>query len=359
MIYTDGILYDPAFSDVVKEKCNAVERLSMKEIMKIWKGDQQQRRPKGVHANALRVRVRTRRDEIEEQWNNAASEAGAARIEFVNEIDDEEVPPNIGGLFLYLESSYRFEAGVNPKISPLTGCHCGGVSRCSQRTCHRKSSRNSVRYRPEYDRDLFDLGVDSPVIECNTLCSCSPDCANRVAQRPRTIPIQIFKTEERGWGARATVAIAKGTMVGIYTGLVIRREESEALPGFRIAYCFDLNALESRLEEAPENSYTVDAFSCGNWTRFINHCCEPNLRIIPVFYDTVPQDNLPYLAFMATRNICAYTELTFDYNPADQQAWEHKKFKEKGRAKKKRGKTQTQCRCGAENCRGWLSIPKA
>jgi hypothetical protein len=46
------------------------------------------------------------REEIQHQWNLIAREAGAAEIAFVNEIDDEEVPPNIGLLFKYLERSY-------------------------------------------------------------------------------------------------------------------------------------------------------------------------------------------------------------------------------------------------------------
>ncbi|KAJ7870257.1 hypothetical protein B0H13DRAFT_1896256 [Mycena leptocephala] len=34
------------------------------------------------------------------------------------------------------------------------------------------------------------------------------------------------------------------------------------------------------------------------------------------------RDNMPYLAFVASGDIPAYTEITFDYNPALQEAWE-------------------------------------
>ncbi|KAJ6555188.1 hypothetical protein DFH09DRAFT_924133, partial [Mycena vulgaris] len=200
------------------------------------------------------------------------------------------------------------------------------------------------------DQGIFDFGVNSEVVECNSLCACSSDCANRIAQRPRRIAIQIFKTGKRGWGVRAAVDIEKGAMVGIYTG---RRQEVETLPSFRVSYCFDLDALEDSTK-TPKNSYSVDAFACGNWTRFINHCCEPNLKIIPVMYDNAPKDNLPYLAFVATQNISAHSELTFDYNPGRQREWAMKKYKEKGTTRRTRSKTQTRCLCGADECRGWL-----
>lgn len=40
-----------------------------------------------------------------------------------------------------------------------------------------------------------------PLYECHRGCSCSADCPNRVVERGRTIPLQIFRTEDRGWGA--------------------------------------------------------------------------------------------------------------------------------------------------------------
>jgi [histone H3]-lysine9 N-trimethyltransferase SUV39H len=51
-------------------------------------------------------------------------------------------------------------------------------------------------------------------------CSCDDTCPNRVAQQPRQFPVEIFKTESCGWGARATVALEKGQVLGIYTGYV-------------------------------------------------------------------------------------------------------------------------------------------
>ncbi|KAJ7457223.1 hypothetical protein B0H11DRAFT_2243479 [Mycena galericulata] len=48
----------------------------------------------------------TRREIIQHEWNKIARDSHAAGIEFINEIDDEEVPPGIGTLFPYLERKY-------------------------------------------------------------------------------------------------------------------------------------------------------------------------------------------------------------------------------------------------------------
>ncbi|KAJ7347909.1 hypothetical protein DFH08DRAFT_866884 [Mycena albidolilacea] len=288
---------------------------------------------------------KNRRQEIQHQWNLIAREAGAAEIVFVNEIDDEEVPPNIGLLFKYLERSYLFEIGVESDISPLSGCVCEGVD-CTANLCH------GQRYVSAYNSTgRVHHGV-SKIFECNERCPCPSDCCNRVAQRPRQIGIQIFKTEKCGWGVRATVEIRKRSILGIYTGMVIRRQDVGNL--VVKTYTFDLDGMEDPDEEPPENSYSVDAFGCGNWTRFINHSCEPNLKVIPAVYDTMPEDNIPYLAFVATQDISAYSELSFDYNPPRQQEWEKRTYKEKGKTRSKRAKKETRCMCGSKNCRGFL-----
>ncbi|KAJ6494069.1 SET domain-containing protein, partial [Mycena vitilis] len=312
------------------------------------------------------------REIIQHEWNKIASDAGAAGIEFVNEIDDEEVPPGIGVLFPYIERSYLFDIGI-PKPTTMVprGCRCRGKIGCGN--AGRCSCQATLEGGPAYNAKVplrpciifmgvgfllmfqgrFTFQTDSEIIECNNSCECSHNCANRVAQFPRRIPVQVFKTEKRGWGARIPVDLKRGRVVGLYTG---RRDEADKLSGSRASYCFDLDVNEEPDEEPSENAYSVDAYGCGNWTRFINHCCNPNLQIISVVYETMPEDNMPYLALVATKNIPAYTELTFDYNPAHQTEWELKRYREKSRSKMSKGKKQTRCLCGARECRGWLSV---
>ena len=46
-----------------------------------------------------------------------------------------------------------------------------------------------------------------PLYECHQGCSCSSDCPNRVVERGRTVPLQIFRTADRGWGKLTTKAL--------------------------------------------------------------------------------------------------------------------------------------------------------
>lgn len=46
----------------------------------------------------------------------------------------------------------------------------------------------------------FYLESRNPVYECNPRCACGPRCKSRLVQRGRTVPLEIFKTETRGFG---------------------------------------------------------------------------------------------------------------------------------------------------------------
>lgn len=40
----------------------------------------------------------------------------------------------------------------------------------------------------------------NPIYECHSRCSCSENCPNRVTSKGRQVPLEIFRTENRGWG---------------------------------------------------------------------------------------------------------------------------------------------------------------
>jgi histone-lysine N-methyltransferase SUV39H len=83
---------------------------------------------------------------------------------------------------------------------------------------------------------LFSFNVPRhvEVVECNAVscsvsslviltcsveaCRCGPDCINRVSQRPRDVPLEIFKTQEKGWGVRTAIDIVRGKVLGMYSG---------------------------------------------------------------------------------------------------------------------------------------------
>ncbi|KAJ7505199.1 SET domain-containing protein [Mycena galericulata] len=312
-----------------------------------------------------------RRLRTETAWSAAAQKAGAAGITFVNEIegDLEAVPPTLQGNgreFQYLEDQYTLSdtlgIAVDPKSpTPLTDGRF--FSFCDHKDCKLELCQcqdpETVSYA--YTDGLFNFtyGLDQVVVECNPYCDCEmEDCPNRVAQRPRQIHIEVFKTRRCGWGVRTTVDVEKGQVLGVYTGKLIRRAEAEQLTGLAKEYCFDLDYNEGGA--SIESLYSVDALKCGNWTRFINHSCAPNVRVQPVVYDTMPAQKIAFLAFIATQFIPARTEFTFDYDPEAQRAFETARSASDGKRRSSsksqppRPSEATDCVCGAELCRGWV-----
>ncbi|KAJ7504612.1 hypothetical protein B0H11DRAFT_2221342 [Mycena galericulata] len=207
--------------------------------------------------------LQTRRELIQNEWNKAAGQAGAAGIEFVNDVDDEEVPPGIGVLFPCPAISGSPDLVLCSDAVAITQW----VAK-TQADVHAKPHSNVAPPFLKSAQGLFTFNTESEIIECNNCCECLPECPNRVAQFPRQIPVQVFKTGKRGWGARVAVNLTKGQVVGLYTG---RREEANKLSGSRASYCFDLDVNEDPDEEPPEHVYSVDAYACGNWTRFLKY----------------------------------------------------------------------------------------
>jgi hypothetical protein len=51
-------------------------------------------------------------------------------------------------------------------------------------------------------------------------CACDAGCPNRVAQRPRAVPIEVYKTRAKGWAVRAAQDLPVGKVLGVFTGYV-------------------------------------------------------------------------------------------------------------------------------------------
>ncbi|KAL1699360.1 hypothetical protein EV121DRAFT_216393 [Schizophyllum commune] len=305
------------------------------------------------------------RDQIEEEIERS----GAAALNFVNEINDEQLPSLPEG-FRYKEQGYDLGPGVRkPSSAFLVHCSCATEGyRCHPRKCDCHRVLNTITNKAghpifAYDREKkyrFPNVDDSfEVLECNQLCACGADCQNRVAQLPRKIPIQIFRTPNRGWGVRSPQPMKAGTIVGTFSG---KRDTAENVPDEQRSYCFDLRGKVESSDAEGVGKYTVNAWMTGNWSRFLKyasravgdlfHSCQPNLDTYHVVWDTVPEENRPYIAFVANTDISAGLELTLEYHPelARDDSGQPKKKKRKKRAEA----GMTECDCGSTNCRGWI-----
>ncbi|KZV90992.1 SET domain-containing protein [Exidia glandulosa HHB12029] len=224
----------------------------------------------------------------------------ASVITVLNEVDDEEAPP-LPEWFKYLEAKYLRDDETAIDSSFFAACD-GSTGRCTNPDacdCQGDSTlKNDVGERMvAYDRQrryTFPAPGGALVIECNEACECEPDtCVNRVAQRPRDVALQIFKTADanaraaqRGWGVRVTERLQCGQVIGLYTGELIPRAKAHRLKAPHKHYVFDIDFNEhDEQDDDMSEKWSVLSYNCGNWSRFLNHSCDPNVRIYPVLFD--------------------------------------------------------------------------
>lgn len=194
--------------------------------------------------------------------------------------------------------------------------------------------------RLPYDRyGLLQLGwLTIDVVECNSRCQCGPNCVNRELQKGLNVHLEVFKTEERGWGVRTLDQIPRGKFILEYVGEMLTEGEVSkrglVYPEYNSSYLFNVDH-----PAVPQEDHLVlDGFKMSNVGRFINHSCDGNLSIYRVYTETLDK-RIFRIGLYAGRDIEIGEELTYDYKyiqepgvPADDPA----AFK---------------CFCRAKNCR--------
>ncbi|KAL7628302.1 Histone-lysine N-methyltransferase, H3 lysine-9 specific dim-5 [Parahypoxylon ruwenzoriense] len=296
-------------------------------------------------------------------------------VTIVNTEDKAVLDPH----FRFVESSILGE-GVEPtRIEFLTGCECVDGDDCQYNTCNclqdvedssDDEESDDPTYGERYRKRTYAyhshgakagrlrskiLTSRDPIYECHESCACGLDCPNRVVERGRKIPLQIFRTPNRGWGVRSTVDIKKGQFVDKYMGEIItaqeasRRRAESHIAQRKDVYLFaldkfsDPDSYDERLRGPP---LEVDGEYMSGPTRFVNHSCEPNLRIFARVGDHADK-HIHDLALFAIRDIPRGEELTFDYvdgvDDSENDALDPEKQKD-----------MTHCLCGSRSCRGYL-----
>ncbi|KAI9082907.1 hypothetical protein K1719_035050 [Acacia pycnantha] len=209
----------------------------------------------------------------------------------VNTIDNEKPP-----IFEYI-TRMIYPSWLQPP--PSKGCNC--TDRCSDPTrCSCAMKNGGI----PFNHTGCIVEVKPLVYECGPSCRCPPDCYNRVSQNGIKFPLEIYKTDKRGWGVRSLRSIRSGRFV--YSG----------------------------------GGFTIDAARFGNLGRFFNHSCAPNMNAQNVLYDH-GDHRIPHIMLFAAENIPPLKELTYDYNYS-----KDKIFDSDGNIKKKN------CYCGSVGCTG-------
>jgi len=146
--------------------------------------------------------------------------------------------------------------------------------------------------------------------------------------------------------------LKKGQFVDRYLGEIItseeasrRRDESEIAQS-KDVYLFALDKFSDQADAAEGPPFEVDGEFMSGPTRFINHSCEPNLRIFARVGDHIDR-HIHDLALFAVQDIGKGEELTFDYVDGVQNP------SLDANDPSKQGE-MTRCLCGTKKCRGFL-----
>ncbi|XP_018319367.1 probable histone-lysine N-methyltransferase CG1716 [Agrilus planipennis] len=182
----------------------------------------------------------------------------------------------------------------------------------------------------EVDRGDYGCGEDCLnrllMIECGPLCSLGDRCTNKRFQKSKQSACEVFRTEKKGLGIRATKIIPDGEFILEYVGEVINPDEfedraTEYSKGKNSHFYF----------MALRSDAVIDATQKGNISRFINHSCEPNAET-----QKWTVNGELRIGFFSKKTIQVGEEITFDYH-----------FQ-------RYGKEAQKCYCEAPSCRGWL-----
>lgn len=280
-------------------------------------------------------------------------------IPVINVIDNPPIaPPG----FKYIKS---VQVARNVIIPPsASGCDCKG--KCTNpRSC--SCARLNGSDFPYVDKDGGRLiEAKDVVFECGPGCSCGPSCINRVSQRGLKYRLEVYRTANKGWAVRSWDAIPSGAPVCEYFGILRRNDELDNVSGNEFIFDIDcwhtmneiggrerrkgdgsapaidpLKKVDVKMDES-ESEFCIDAGSCGNVTRFINHSCQPNL-FVQCILSTHHDIRLARIVLFAADDILPMQELTYDYGYAlDSVVGPDGKLK------------QSPCYCGTDECRGRL-----
>ncbi|KAF8753177.1 hypothetical protein HU200_011837 [Digitaria exilis] len=239
------------------------------------------------------------------------------RVPVCNELDDDRSP-------------LLFEYTICPEFPMAAakrqrGCHCATGCGSSCR-CLRKNASGA----PVYNED-GSLVLGRPVVyECSALCGCPMTCVNRVTQWGMKHRLEVFRSNETGWGVRALDLIPPGAFVCEYSGDVVVMDDNSGQDLMKDRSIIDPKRFPERWMEwgdasaaDPSNmrpqftkfagpGYVLDVSKKRNVACYISHSCTPN-----VFVQFVVRGNederYPHLMVFAMETIPPMRELSIDY----------------------------------------------
>ncbi|KAI5642260.1 SET domain-containing protein [Phthorimaea operculella] len=249
-------------------------------------------------------------------------------------------PPENGKEYKELISAFNSQITNFCKCKDTCSSDCNCIQSSGGKNYVSNDDSENLKFRLDYE--LKDFKKYS-IIECNSLCSCSLKCGNRVVQHgPREgIIIQKCEPESKGLGLFTKSFIPKGTFICEYAGEIItkaqaltRQNKNKREGKMNYIYCLNEHSTEKVVQTF------IDPSNFGNIGRYMNHSCEANCEVIPVRIDSP----VPKLAIFSCVDILPNTELTFNYGAHDLPS---NPSTDETRNRKK-------CFCNSEKCTGFM-----
>ncbi|KAF3328240.1 histone-lysine N-methyltransferase, H3 lysine-9 specific SUVH4-like protein [Carex littledalei] len=216
------------------------------------------------------------------------------------------------------------------------GCKCNGLC-CNAKTCS-CAAKNGGQIPFNFNGAIVQ--PKTLIYECGPMCGCPSSCYNRVSQHGLKFPLEVFRTNRRGWGVRSLSSIPSGSFVCEYIGELLQDQVAEKRKNDE--YRFNIRWPSTDEGGSSSEGYSIDTLEMGNVGQFINHSCSPNLYVQNVLFDH-DDKKMPHIMFFAHDNIPPLKELTYDYNysiGAARYSDSSVKVKE--------------CYCGTSECKGRL-----
>uniref|UniRef100_A0A7N6AQ22 [histone H3]-lysine(4) N-trimethyltransferase n=1 Tax=Anabas testudineus TaxID=64144 RepID=A0A7N6AQ22_ANATE len=144
----------------------------------------------------------------------------------VNEIDSTP-PPKVAYSKERIPEDGVF---INTSSDFLVGCECtDGCQDKSKCSCHQLTLQatactpgGQINPNAGYLHKRLEECLPTGIYECNKRCKCCVQmCTNRLVQHGLQVRLQLFKTQNKGWGIRCLDDVAKGSFVCIYAGKIL------------------------------------------------------------------------------------------------------------------------------------------
>jgi histone-lysine N-methyltransferase SUV39H len=159
-------------------------------------------------------RPRLEADKTNCHWCQLAQFSTHARypVTVTNTVDSATFPP----AFRFIEHSLLRAGVARADAGFRMGCECEDDGDCEYQTCYCLQDvevKHNKLGAPRKVNAYLSKGpktgclrkeiLESRLVlyECHESCACSKSCSNRVVERGRKIPLEIFRTADgRGWG---------------------------------------------------------------------------------------------------------------------------------------------------------------